>query len=75
MAKFAVVECNNGNFNILSEWTDNKQGAIVNFHNTCAAYWNTQDVKRAMVKILDEDLNVVDGKQELIFHPDEIPTE
>jgi len=28
MAKYAVVECNNSNFSIVSEWTDNKDGAI-----------------------------------------------
>jgi len=34
---------------------------------------NAPDVKRAVVKVVDEDFNLVDGKQELIFHPDEIP--
>ena len=75
MAKYAVAECNNGNFKILSEWTDNKQGAFVNFHDTCKNYWNSSDVKRAMVKVIDEDLNVVDNKPELIFHADELPAE
>lgn len=73
MAKYAVLECNNGNFSVVSEWTDNKDGAISDWHRECRTLMNALDVKRAVVKVVDEDLNVVDGKYELISHADEIP--
>lgn len=75
MAKYAVVECNNGNFGVVSEWTDNKDGAISDWHRECRTLMNAPDVKRAVVKVVDEDFNLVDGKQETIFHPDEMPAE
>ena len=71
--RYAVVVCNNGNFDVKSEWTDDKQGAIMDFHERCKVLWGAPDVKRAVLKILDEDLNTVEKYSELIFHPEEIP--
>lgn len=51
--KYAVAQCSNGNFSIVSEWTD-KDKAIVNFHSTCTALWNAQDVDHAAVVVIDE---------------------
>lgn len=73
--KYAVISCTNGNFKIESEHGDNLQAAIVNFHNICAAFWNAQDVITAKVEIVDEALNVVDGKSEYIFHDAPEPEE
>ena len=59
--KYAVISCTNGTFKVESEHGKNLQGAIVAFHQICAAFWNTSDVETAKV-------NVVDGKSEFISH-------
>lgn len=70
--KYAVIQCVNGNYSIVAEYTDNLQGAIVKFHQVCASLWNTEDVKRAQVKIVNEFLETVQGMSESIGH-DETP--
>lgn len=66
--KYAVVQCVNGNYSIVAEYTDNLEGAIVKFHQVCANLWNAQDVKRAQVKIVNEFLETVQGMNESIGH-------
>ena len=66
MAKLFVEKVVNGNAEIVSEWTDNVKGAMVSYHDTCKVLWNADDVLSATVKILDEQLNIYDGKYELI---------
>ena len=73
--KYAVISNVNGNFKIESEHGDNLQGAIVAYHQTCAAFWNTPDVLTAKVEVVDEALNVVDGKAEFISHVEPEPEE
>lgn len=51
--KYAVAQCSNGNFSVVSEWTD-KDKAIVNFHSVCTTLWNAQDVERATAVVIDE---------------------
>ena len=66
--KYAVWQCVNGNFSIVAEYTDNLEGALVKFHQTCANLWNSKDVITAQVKVVDEHLNTVMGKDESIGH-------
>lgn len=67
--KLFVVQCVNGNMRIVSEWTDNEKGAIVAFHQLCATLWNEDDVYTAMVKILNENMDIFQNKVEYITHP------
>lgn len=73
--QYAVISNVNGVFKIESEHGDNLQGAIVAFHNKCAAFWNALDVETAKVEVVDEALNVVDGKSEYISHVEPEPEE
>ena len=73
--KYAVISNENGTFKIESEHGDNLQAAIVNFHNICAAFWNEPTVLTAKVEVVDEALNVVDGKSEYISHVEPEPEE
>lgn len=73
MSKLFVVQSVNGNAAIKAQFEDNEQGAIVNFHQTCATLWNTADVYSAKVKILDEGLNLFQGKEEYISHQEPEP--
>ena len=66
--KLFVVKVVNGNAEIVSEWTDNEQGACVSFHDTCKVLWNEKSVVNARVKILTETLDCFDGKDEIISH-------
>lgn len=68
MSKLAVVDNVNGAFKVESEWTDNEQGALVAFHDRCKNLWNAPDTIKATVKILDEDLNIFEGKVEVVSH-------
>ena len=66
--KYAVITVTNGNFAVKSEHGENKQAALVAFHQLSAAYWNAPDVTTAMIKVVDENLDTVDGKMEYITH-------
>ena len=68
MSKLAVIDNVNGTFAVRSEWTDNEQGACVAFHDRCKTLWNASDVVKATVRIVDEDFNLYDGKNEVIKH-------
>lgn len=70
--KYAIIAVTNGNFAVKSEHGTNKQAALVAFHQLSAAYWNAPDVTTAMIKVVDENLDTVDGKMEYITH-DPVP--
>lgn len=70
MSKFAVVDNVNGAFTVRTEHND-EQSALVSFHDRCKVLWNAADVEKASVKILDADLNVFEGKSEVITHEQE----
>ena len=66
--KLFVVKIVNGNIAVVSEWTDNAQGALVSFHDTCKTLWNAADVVKATVRILDDQLDCYQGYSETIVH-------
>lgn len=73
--KYALIQCVNGNFSIVSEHGENLQAARVAFHDRCRILWNAADVAEAQVAILTSDLTYVDGRIETITHAtDEEPT-
>lgn len=65
--KYSIVKVINGNFAIHAE-TDNLDSAKVNFHGLCQTLWNAPDVISATVKIVDENLDCVEGYKEFITH-------
>ena len=71
--KLFVVKISNGSIAVVSEWTDNSQGALVSFHDTCKTLWNAPDVIKATVRILDDQLDCYQGHSETIVH--EVPAE
>ena len=66
--KLAVIQCSNGSFSIVSEHGEDKQAAIVAFHERSKILWNAADVITGEVAIVDEQLDVVDGYKEFISH-------
>ena len=51
--RYAVAQCSNGTFSIVSEWTE-KEKAYTNFHSACTSLWNAPDVEHATVTVVDE---------------------
>lgn len=66
MAKFDVVQKVNGNLTVVSTWDDNKNGAKQAFHDRCMLLYADKDTTEGVVAILDDNLDVVDGKKEFI---------
>lgn len=66
--KFAIIKCINGNFSIHAEGITDIAAAKVSFHGLCQTLWNTPDVITADVAIVNEQLYVVEGYQEHIYH-------
>lgn len=73
--KYAIVSVVNGNFFIDAEKGEDLQGAFVFFANRIAALWNESSVETAVVKVVDQNFNVVAGHEEYIVHPVVEPAE
>lgn len=71
--KYSLVTVINGNFKVEAEYGEDRQAAFVGFHTKAATLWNAQDVITGMVKVMDENLNCVEGKMEYITHPQDEP--
>ena len=65
--KYAVIQCADGNFTIVSEWS-NKDGAIKAYHGLCQALWNDSATAKDCVMIVDENLVPLPGYKEIISH-------
>lgn len=66
--KYAIIKVINGNYSIHAEGITDVNSAKVNFHGLCQTLWNASDVITACVKIIDENLDAVEGYKEVISH-------
>jgi hypothetical protein len=66
--KYAIIKVINGNYFIHAEGITDIVSAKTQFHSLCQSLWNASDVITAEVKIMDENLDCVEGYQEFIFH-------
>lgn len=66
--KYSIIKVINGNFFIHSEGITNIDSAKAQFHSLCQSLWNASDVITAEVKIMDENLDCVQGYKEFISH-------
>lgn len=60
--KYVVMQSTSGNIIIKSEWTD-KNSAKQAYHDTCRLLYSDAETQTAVVAILDESLDVVDGNK------------
>lgn len=67
MAKYDVVQKVNGNLTIVSTWVDNTNGAKQAFHHQCELLYSDTDTQAAVVAILDDNLDVLDGNKVFII--------
>ena len=65
--KYAVVCCSDTNYTIHSAHPTLKAAKIA-FHQYSAALWNDPNITKATVKLVDEQLDCVEGYQELVIH-------
>lgn len=66
--RYSIIDVVNGTFKVRTEHGENKQAALVAFHDRCKVLWNAPDVITAMVMLTDENLDIVDNKKEYITH-------
>ena len=64
--KYDVVQKVGGNLTVVSTWENDKNAAKQAFHHQCELLYSDKDTITAVVKILDDNLEVVDGKEEII---------
>ena len=66
--KFSVLQVTNGNFTIKSEWSDLEKAKGA-YNSLCANLHNDSGFFRVTVALVDENLDVVEGRyKELIVH-------
>ena len=68
MENYAVVQQINGAFLVKFEG-ENLDSLKYNYHNWCAALWNDSGAVDGVVKLVDGNLDTVEGYIEFIKHP------
>lgn len=68
--KYAIVKCTDTNFAVHGEYPT-IEAAKIAFHQFSAALWNDPGTTRAVVKIVDEQLDCAEGYREFIHHETE----
>lgn len=63
---YDVIQKVNGNTLIVSSWANNLNGAKQAFHERCKLLYSDAETTSGVVVILDDNLDVVDGKKEFI---------
>ena len=66
--KYAIIKVINGNYFVHAEGITELASAKTQFHGLCQTLWNASDVISATVKIVDENLDCVEGYKEFIHH-------
>lgn len=66
--KYAIVKVINGNYFIHAEGITDIANAKTQFHGLCQTLWNAPDVITGCVMIVNEQLNIVEGYRESIYH-------
>jgi hypothetical protein len=65
---YAVIQQINGAYAVKFEG-ENLDSLKYNYHSWCAALWNDTGAVDGVVKIVDSNLDTVDGYVEFISHP------
>lgn len=68
--KYAIIKCTDTNFAVHGEYPT-IEAAKIAYHQLSAALWNDPGTEKAMVKIVDEQLDNVEEYREFIHHDQE----
>jgi len=66
--KYAVIQFINGSYAVKYEG-ENLDSMKYNYHDWCALLWNDSGAVDGIVKLVDENFDLVDGLSERISHP------
>ena len=64
--KYAIITCTDGNNVVRAEGITDKESAFKQFHHWCELLFNDDSFTYGVIKVLDENLDTVEGKMELI---------
>lgn len=64
--RYAILKIVNGNFLIHSEHGTDKNAAIMEWHNICRALRNDSETQKAVVKLINDESDLVEGYYEMI---------
>ena len=73
--KFSILTCTDGNNVVRAEGITDKESAIKSFHHWCESIINDKSFEYGMIKLMDENLDTVEGKMELINRRQPEPVE
>lgn len=73
--KYAIISNTDGNNTIRQEGIIDKESAIKSFHHFCEIIMDDKSFEYGMIKLLDENLDTVEGKMELINRRQPEPVE
>ena len=64
--KYAIISNTDGNNVVRAEGITDRESAIKSFHHWCESIINDKTFEYGMIKLMDENLDCVEGKMELI---------
>ena len=64
--EYTVLSNTDGNIIIRAEHIKDKESAIKSFHHWCEIIMDDKSFEYGMIKLMDENLDCVEGKMELI---------
>lgn len=64
--KFSIITCTDGNNIVRAEGITDRESAFKQFHHWCELLIDDKSFTYGMIKLLDENLDTVEGKLELI---------
>ena len=73
--KYAIISNTDGNNTIRQEGITDRESAIKSFHHWCESIINDKTFEYGMIKLMDENLDTVEGKMELINRRQPEPVE
>lgn len=72
--KYAIITNTDGNNVVRAEGITDKESAFKQFHHWCELLFNDDSFTYGVIKVLDENLDCVEGKMELINRRQVEPT-
>lgn len=66
--EYSVISVTDGNNVVRAEHIKDIESARMQWHHYCEILINSKDFSTGMVKLLDENLDLVEGKMEYIEH-------
>ena len=64
--KYSIITCTDGNNIVRAEGITDRESAFKQFHHWCELLFNDDSFTYGVIKVLDENLDCVENKMELI---------